>query len=247
MADRVAVITGGAGGIGQAVVTRLAQSGFRVAIVDQNEQAGQALVLRMRQQKHDAEFYRVDLRRAAEIRDLFALIYARSGRIDVLVNLAGGTLHKHLITDFPLSEWREVIDINLKATFLCCQAVTKGMREAKRGAIINTSSNFGITGSAGRTAYAAAKAGIIAFTKSLALELAPYGVRVNTVAPGLTATARVMAAHTEAEWQQLEANMPLGRAGEPQDIAAGVNFLASDDSAFMTGQVLHVNGGMLFN
>ena len=171
----------------------------------------------------------------------------QSQRIDVLVNLAGGTLHKHPITEFPLSEWREVIDVNLKATFLCCQAVCKTMREANSGVIINTSSNFGITGSPGRTAYSAAKAAIIAFSKSLALELAPYGVRVNTVAPGLTATARVMAVHTNEEWANLSASMPLGRAGEPRDIAEGVNFLAGDESAFMTGQVLHVNGGMVFN
>jgi 3-oxoacyl-[acyl-carrier protein] reductase len=131
----------------------------------------------MRQQKHNAEFYRLDLKREAEIRDLFDGVYAKSRRIDVLVNLAGGTLHKHPITEFPLSEWREVIDVNLKGTFLCCQAVIKPMKESKRGMIINTSSNFAITGSAERTAYSAAKAAVIAFTKSLALELAPYGVR----------------------------------------------------------------------
>lgn len=247
MGDKVAIVTGGAGGIGQAVVTRLAQSGFDVCIVDQNEKAGQELVELMRQQKYNGEFYQVDLKRAAEIRNLFESIYAKFQRIDVLVNLAGGTLHKHPIAEFPLSEWREVIDVNLKATFLCCQAVCKHMREAKSGVIINTSSNFGITGSPGRTAYSAAKAAIIAFTKSLALELAPYGVRVNTIAPGLTATARVMAVHTDAEWRQLSASMPLGRAGQPNDIAEGVNFLASEESGFMTGQLLHVNGGMVFN
>ena len=138
-----------------------------------------------------------------------------------------------------------MIDVNLKATFLCCQAVSKAMRQAKSGVIINTSSNFGITGSAGRTAYSAAKAAIIAFTKSLALELAPYGVRVNTIAPGLTATERVRAVHTDEEWLRLSAGMPMGRAGEPRDIAEGVNFLAGDESAFITGQVLHVNGGMV--
>jgi 3-oxoacyl-[acyl-carrier protein] reductase len=247
MENKIAVVNGGAGGIGQAVVTRLAKSGFVVCIADQNQKAGQELVELMRQQKHTADFYPVDLRRAAEIRDLFDRIYAKFQRIDVLVNLAGGTLHKHPITEFPLSEWREVIDVNLKATFLCCQAVCKPMRQAKSGVIINTSSNFGITGSAGRTAYSAAKAAIIAFSKSLASELAPHGVRINTVAPGLTATARVKAVHTDEEWANLSASMPLGRAGQPNDIAEGVNFLASDESAFMTGQVLHVNGGMVFN
>lgn len=247
MANKVAIVTGGAGGIGQAVVTRLAQSGFGVCILDQNEKAGQELVELIRQENHQAQFYRVDLRRAVEIKKVFESIYAKSQSIDVLVNLAGGTLHKHPITEFPLSEWCEVIDVNLKATFLCCQAVCKRMREAKSGVIINTSSNFGITGSFGRTAYSAAKAAIIAFTKSLALELAPYGVRVNTIAPGLTATTRVMSVHTDAEWRQLSASMPLGRAGQPGDIAEAINFLASDESGFMTGQLLHVNGGMVFN
>ncbi|MPZ78470.1 MAG: glucose 1-dehydrogenase [Deltaproteobacteria bacterium] len=247
MANKIAVVTGGAGGIGKAVVSRLARAGFDVCIVDQNDKAGQELVELMRQQKYNAEFYRVDLKRAAEIKILFDSIYGKFQRIDVLVNLAGGTLHKHPITEFPLSEWREVIDVNLKATFLCCQAVSKGMREAKSGVIINTSSNFGITGSAGRTAYSAAKAAIIAFTKSLALEMAPYGVRVNTIAPGLTATERVMAVHSDEEWRRLSTSMPLGRAGQPSDIAEGVNFLAGDESAFMTGQLLHVNGGMVFN
>jgi 3-oxoacyl-[acyl-carrier protein] reductase len=246
MANKVAVVTGGAGGIGQAVVTRLAESGFSVCVLDQNEKVGQELVERC-QQSYDAAFYRVELKRAAEIQELFQTIYAKFRRIDVLVNLAGGTLHKHPIVEFPLSEWREVIDVNLKATFLCCQAVSKRMREAKSGVIINTSSNFGITGSSGRTAYSAAKAAIIAFTKSLALELAPYGVRVNAIAPGLTATPRVMAVHTETEWQQMNASIPMRRVGQPKDIAEVVNFLASDESAFMTGQLIHVNGGMVFN
>jgi NAD(P)-dependent dehydrogenase (short-subunit alcohol dehydrogenase family) len=247
MPKKVAVITGGAGGIGQAVVARLAQSGFAVSIVDLNEAAGQQLARQMRQQQHDAEFYRADLRHAGEIRAVFDRIYGHNQSLDVLVNLAGGTLHKHFIAEFPLSEWREVIDVNLKGTFLCCQAVCKRMREAGNGVIINTSSNFALTGSSGRTAYSAAKAAVIAFTKSLALELAPYGVRVNAIAPGLTATARVMGVHTADEWRSLSAVMPLGRAAEPADIAEGVNFLASEDGSFMTGQVLHVNGGMIFN
>lgn len=247
MANKFAVVTGGAGGIGKAVVSRLAHAGFDVCIVDQNETAGRELAALLRQQKYSAEFYRVDLKRAAEIKNCFERIYAKSERVDVLVNLAGGTLHKHPITEFPLSEWQEVIDVNLKATFLCCQAVATRMKEAKSGVIINTASNFGITGSAGRTAYSAAKAAIIAFTKSLATEMAPYGVRVNTIAPGLTATTRVLAVHSEEDWRRLSAGLPMGRAGEPHDIAEGVNFLAGDESAFMTGQLLHVNGGMVFN
>ena len=176
-----------------------------------------------------------------------ARFYREAGRIDLLVNLAGGTLHKHPIQEFPLAEWREVIDVNLKATFLCCQAVCKPMRERKAGVIINTSSNFGITGGAGRTAYAASKAAVIAFTKSLALEMAPHGVRVNAIAPGLTATARVMGSYNETEWRRNGQSIPMGRAAEPSEIAEAVGFLASEESGYVTGQTIHVNGGMIFN
>lgn len=247
MDNRVAVVTGGAGGIGKAVVSRLAQAGFDVCIIDQNRESGRLLRDFIRHQAYNAEFYRVDLRQAGQIKNVFGKIYGTFQRVDVLVNLAGGTLHKHPIAEFPLSEWREVIDVNLKATFLCCRAVCQPMRQAQSGVIINTSSNFGITGSSGRTAYSAAKAAIIAFTKSLALELAPCGIRVNAVAPGLTATERVVGVHTQEEWHRLSSAIPMGRAGEPSDIAEAVTFLAGDESAFMTGQTLHVNGGMVFN
>jgi 3-oxoacyl-[acyl-carrier protein] reductase len=247
MSEKVAVVTGGAGGIGQAVVGRLARAEFRVLILDKNEEAGRDAAELLRRQNYDAEFHPVDLKRATEIKELFETIYAKTKRIDVLVNLAGGTLHKWPIQEFPLFDWREVIDVNLKGTFLCCQAAIKPMKERKQGIIINTSSNFGITGSPGRTAYSAAKAAVIAFTKSLALELAPYGVRVNAIAPGLTATARVMTGHTEAEWRQVTETIPMGRAAAPNEIAEAVNFLASDESGYITGQLIHVNGGMVFS
>jgi 3-oxoacyl-[acyl-carrier protein] reductase len=247
MADKVAIVNGGAGGIGRAVVRRLGQAGYGIFILDRNRQAGNETAAQLRQQGCEAESYAVELTHAVAIRETFAAILRQTKRVDLLVNLAGGTLHKHPIQEFPLSEWRDVININLKATFLCCQAVCKTMRERKAGVIINTSSNFGITGGAGRTAYAASKAAVIAFTKSLATEMAPHGVRVNAVAPGLTATARVMASYDEAEWQKLGKSLPMGRAAEPSEIADGVAFLASDDAGYITGQTLHVNGGMIFN
>jgi NAD(P)-dependent dehydrogenase (short-subunit alcohol dehydrogenase family) len=247
MAQKVVVVTGGAGGIGQAVAVRLARAEYQVFILDKNEEAGRNAVDLLGRQNHSAEFLPVDLKRSGEVRHLFETIYAKTKRIDVLVNLAGGTLHKRPIQEFPLAEWREVIDVNLKGTFLCCQAVIKPMKERQRGMIINTSSNFGITGSVERTAYSAAKAAVIAFTKSLALELAPYGVRVNAIAPGLTATARVTSGHTDAQWRQVAATIPMGRAAEPNEIAEAVNFLASDESGYMTGQLIHVNGGMVFS
>ena len=247
MAEKIAIVNGGAGGIGRAVVHRLGQAGYGIFILDKNQQAGQETVEQLRQQGCQAEFRAVELTNAAAIKNIFAAICRETGRVDLLVNLAGGTMHKHKIQDFPLAQWREVIDVNLKATFLSCQAVCKPMRERRAGVIINTSSNFGISGGAGRTAYAAAKAAVIAFTKSLATEMAPYGVRVNAVAPGLTATARVMGRYDEAEWRRIGQAIPMGRAAEPSEIAEGVAFLASDDAGYVTGQTLHVNGGMIFN
>jgi len=247
MADKVAVINGGAGGIGQAVVNRLAKAGYAIYILDKNQQAGRETLEFLRQQNFPAEFRAVELKNATEIKSVFAAIERETGRIDLLVNLAGGTMHKHPIQEFPLAEWREVIDVNLKATFLCCQAVCKPMRERRAGVIINTASNFGITGGAGRTAYSAAKAAVIAFTKSLALEMAPHGVRVNAIAPGLTATARVMGGYDETAWRRLGKSIPMGRAAEPSEIAEAVGFLASDETGYITGQTIHVNGGMIFN
>jgi len=247
MDAKVAVVNGGAGGIGRAVVRHLAGAGYGIFILDKNQQAGREILDQLREQGCHAEYHAMELTNAAQIKNVFAEILRATGRIDLLVNLAGGTLHKHLIQEFPLSEWREVIDVNLKATFLCCQAVCSPMRERRSGVIINTSSNFGITGGAGRTAYAASKAAVIAFTKSLATEMAPHGVRVNAIAPGLTATARVMSRYDETEWRELGRSIPMGRAAEPSEIAEAVGFLASDESGYITGQTIHVNGGMIFN
>ena len=246
MADKVAVVNGGAGGIGRAVVSRLGGAGYAIYILDKNEQAGRDTEGQLRGQGYQAEYRSIELRNSAEIRSVFSQIQREAGRIDLLVNLAGGTLHKLPIQDFTLAKWQEVIDVNLKATFLCCQAVYRPMRERRAGVIINTASNIGVTGAVGRTPYAASKAATVAFSKSLALELAPYGVRVNTIAPGITATARIQREYSEAEWRKVGEALPMGRTALPADIAEAVAFLASDESGFMTGQTLHVNGGMVF-
>jgi 3-oxoacyl-[acyl-carrier protein] reductase len=242
---KVAVVAGGAGGIGQAVVARLAAAEFFPVILDKNEAACREAADTLGRQGREVEWIALDLRKRNEVRNAFDGVISRRGRIDLLVNLAGGTLHARLVEDFTLEEWREVIDVNLKGTFLCCQAAIGPMKEQGKGCIVNTSSNFGITGSPTRTAYSASKAAVIAFTKSLALELAPYDIRVNAVAPGLTATNRVMSIYTPQEWTELSKTIPAGRAAEPKDIAEGVAFLAGDESGYMTGQTLHVNGGLV--
>jgi NAD(P)-dependent dehydrogenase (short-subunit alcohol dehydrogenase family) len=242
---KVAVVSGGAGGIGRAVVSRLAAAEFFPVILDKNEAGCREAVESLARQGREAEWIALDLRKKNEVREAFDRVMARQGRIDLLVNLAGGTLHARPIEDFTIEEWREVIDVNLKGTFVCCQAAIGPMKRQGKGCIVNTSSNFGLTGSPTRTAYSASKAAVIAFTKSLALELAPHDIRVNAVAPGLTATKRVMGIYTPEEWAELSKTIPAGRAADPKDIAEGVAFLASDESGYMTGQTLHVNGGLV--
>jgi 3-oxoacyl-[acyl-carrier protein] reductase len=243
--NRVAVVNGGAGGIGQAVVSRLAADGCVPVILDKDDKAGADILAQLKSQGTEGIFSSVDLTKKSEVEKIFARIVAEYKRIDVLVNLAGGTLHAKLIQDFTLKEWQEVIDVNFKATFFCCQAVTGIMKQEGKGVIINTSSNYGITGSARRTAYSAAKAAIIGFSKSLAQELAPFGIRVNVIAPGRTATARVMSHYAPEAWVAAQKEIPMGRAAEPREIAEGVAFLAGENAAYMTGQTLHVNGGMV--
>ncbi len=243
--SKIAVVSGGAGGIGRAVVSRLSGAGFFPVVLDKNEADGKVVLEQLEKNGTVGEFLAVDLTRKPNVQDAFDSVQRHKGRIDLLVNLAGGTLHAHPVQDFPLVEWMRVIDVNLKATFLCCQAVLSLMIAQRGGVIVNTSSNFGVTGSPTRTAYSAAKAAIIAFTRSLALETRSYGIRVNAIAPGLTATERVMKLYKRESWATQADSIPMKRVAEPSDIADGVAFLASDDSHFMTGQTLHVNGGLV--
>jgi len=242
---KIAIVSGGAGGMGQAVVRRLAGSDYLPLILDQNEEAGQQMVAALEREGKRGRFICLDLSKSTQVQNAFSNIISTYDRIDVLVNLAGGSLYNHSVEDFSLSEWQEVINANLKATFLCCQAVIGIMIRHKKGTIVNTSSNFAITGSASRSAYSASKAAIIAFTKSLALELAPHGIRVNVIAPGLTATQKVLGNYSPEGWAQQEETIPMGRAGETKDVSEAVAFLASEASSYMTGQTLHVNGGQV--
>lgn len=243
--NRVAVVNGGAGGIGRAVVRRLVEDGFFPVILDKEERRAHDLLGDLERRGKRGAAIALDLTRKAEVQDAFATILSGSGRIDVLVNLAGGSLYNKPIQDFSLAEWQEVIDVNLKTTFLCCQAVIGIMKEQRGGAIINTASNYGITGAVGRTPYSAAKAAIIGFSKSLALELASFRVRVNVIAPGRTATERVMSHYSPEAWAAAGREIPMGRTAEPEEIAEGVAFLAGDASGYMTGHTLHVNGGIV--
>lgn len=241
----VALITGGANGIGRAVALKLAGNGILVLIADREGAAAEEVRRTIVAGGGRAETVRVDVARAGEVEGAIGSVFRRHGRIDVLANIAGGSFYRKPIAETSWQEWKEILDANLKGTFLFCREVAPIMQRQRRGRIINTSSNYGVAGSALRAAYSAAKAGIIAFSKSLALELAPYGVLVNVVAPGPTDTPRVMEHWTPETRKEREKEIPLGRTGRPDDLAEAFCFLCGPESAWMTGQTLHVNGGIV--
>jgi NAD(P)-dependent dehydrogenase (short-subunit alcohol dehydrogenase family) len=243
--NKVAVVTGAASGIGRAVIERLAKEDFIGVILDINDEGGRQVAGEIQRRGKHAAFMCVDVTQEDAVRAAFDRIISDHGRLDVLVNVAGGSLHRHKIEEFPLEHWRAVIDLNLTSTFLCCRAVVGLMKSQKSGAIVNISSDIGFSGDAHRSAYSAAKAGIVALTKTLALELAPFNVRANAVAPGRIATPRVRATYSDAEWVAAAKKIPIGHAGEPEDVAEAVAFLVSDAAKHMTGQTLHVNGGRI--
>ena len=235
--SKIAVVTGGAGGIGQAVAERFGRDEYKLVLIDLDDQAGQQLAGEWRRRGVELSFFPADLTKEAAVNATFEKIITAHGRVDALVNVAGGSLHRHQLEDFPLAHWQAVIDANLTSTFLCCRAVVGLMKKQKSGAIVNISSDIGFSGDAGRSAYAAAKAGILGLTRSLALELATCGVRV--------ATPRVRASYTDIEWEAAAKRIPVGHAGVPEDVAEAVAFLASDAAKHMTGQTIHVNGGRI--
>jgi len=254
--SRVAIVTGAAGGIGAPLCRALAEDGYAVVAADFAEDAGQALAQELGAADGRAAFYKYDVRdpRAAEA--LAAETIQRYGIIDVLIN-AAGVMSRIPTLEMPEQEWDRVLDINLKGTFLCSQAAARRMVAAGSGRIVCLASGRGIAGQPRAAHYAASKAGVIGFVKSLAAELAPHGIRVNTISPGNMATEmhfdelRDRAARSgrsfEDELDAARADVPLGRHGTGEDIAGAVVWLASEDSAYITGQTIGVNGGILLS
>jgi 3-oxoacyl-[acyl-carrier protein] reductase len=243
----MAIVTGAANGIGRAVALRLAATGYAIALVDLEKENAESVKLEIAALGGAAETYGVDATNAQQVQRAVADVMLRHGRIDALVNIAGGTVYLKRIEELTWNEWKEDLDRNLKTTFLFCREVASIMIEQRSGRIVNTASNYGLTGSALRTPYSAAKAAIIGFSKSLAQELAPFGVCVNVIAPGPTDTPRVLAKSTPEKRQAWNDLIPMGRTAQPQDIAEGVVFLVGPDSAYMIGQTLHVNGGLVMS
>jgi Dehydrogenases with different specificities (related to short-chain alcohol dehydrogenases) len=233
LTDKVVIVTGGAAGIGRATVERFAAEGAKVVVWDVTTDP------------------KIDVTDAGSIRKAVDDVVTKHGRIDVLVNNAG------IVRDAQLVKWKDgiagmmddatfdaVVNVNLRGVFLCTRAVVPHMIEAKRGVILNASSIAGLYGNFGQTNYAAAKAGVVSFTKTWSRELGRYGIRVNAVAPGFIATDMVSAMPQKVV-ESMVAKTPLGKLGQPEDIANAYVWLASDAAKFISGAVLSVDGGLV--
>lgn len=242
-AGRTAVVTGGSRGIGRAVCLELARGGANVALCYAgNEAAAQETAAAIEALGAKALAVRCDVSDAAQAESLVSQAVEAFGTVDILVNNAGIT-RDGLLMRMPEADFDAVISANLKGAFLCMKAVARLMIRRKYGRIVNLSSVVGLRGNAGQVNYAASKAGVIGMTKSLAKELASKGVTVNAVAPGFIETD-MTAAMQEAARMAVQASIPMGRPGAAEDVAHAVAFLASEEAAYITGQVLAVDGGM---
>jgi 3-oxoacyl-[acyl-carrier protein] reductase len=238
---KIAIVTGASRGIGRAIAAMMADRGAVVIAAARGENAADT-VAAITAAGGRAERASVDVADQASIDTMIGGVLAAHGRIDILVNNAGIT-RDQLMLRMKRNDWDDVIATNLTAAFSCVQAVIKPMVKQRAGRIISISSVVGQTGNAGQANYAASKAGLIGFSKALARELAARNITVNVVAPGLVETdmTRAVAEKAQGDWA---AQIPLGRIGTPEDIAAAACFLASDEASYITGHVLAVNGGM---
>ncbi|WP_226644739.1 3-oxoacyl-ACP reductase FabG [Mesobacillus subterraneus] len=241
--DKVAIITGAANGIGLAAAKTFASEGARIAMADFNEETGSKRAAELSAEGYDVAFFQVNVADRSSVDSLVQNVLGHFGKIDILINNAGitrdGMLHKLAAEDF-----QKVVDVNLTGVFNCAQAVVPSMVQQGSGRIINTSSVSGIYGNVGQTNYAATKAGVVGMTKTWAKELGRKGINVNAVAPGFIETG-MTAAVPDKVIEQMKMLVPLGRLGLPEDIAHAYLFLASDESKYVNGTTLHVDGGIM--
>jgi 3-oxoacyl-[acyl-carrier protein] reductase len=244
---KVALITGASSGIGRATAELFARSGASVAInYRRNESGAEAARKAVAEAGGHAVVIQADVKRAGDVRELVDRAARELGPVDILVNNAGSLVERLKILELTEERWDEVVDLNLKSAFLCSQAVAASMMERRAGAIINVSSIAGRNGGAlGSIHYSAAKGGLIAMTKGLAKELAPYGVRVNAVSPGVIDTPYHEQFSTPEAMKAYVGGIPLGRVGRPEEVAAVIAFLASDAAGYLCGETIEINGGML--
>lgn len=238
---QIALVTGGSRGIGRAIAQTLAEGGARVAIVARNGEGAERAAAELPGEGHAG--FACDVSDGAVVKDVVGRIADELGAVSILVNNAGIT-RDNLLLRMKEDEWSAVMDVNLKGAFHTVKAVAKGMMKRREGAIINVTSVVGLMGNAGQANYAASKAGLVGFTKSVARELASRGIRCNAVAPGYIRTD-MTADLGDSQTEALQSSIPLQRLGEPEDISAVVRFLAGPGARYITGQVLAVDGGMV--
>lgn len=241
-----AIVTGSSRGIGKGCALTLARYGADVVVNyvgSRSEEKADDVVSQIRRMGRESFAVKADVSEEDEVKSLFEKALREFGTVDILVNNAG--IHQHLKSwELSLKDWERVIAVNLTGVFLCSREAVSHMIKVKSGSIVNISSCVAFTGTDHEIHYGASKAGVVGFTRSLALEVAPYRIRVNAVAPGYIATDMVLPL-TEEEQKKVEAGIPLRRLGEPEDIGEAVAFLASDLASYVTGEVLHVNGGLI--
>lgn len=243
LSGKTAIVTGSARGIGRAIAEELADAGADMVLCDVQEQWLSDTAESVRKRGRSVKCYSVDVSSSSAVNDMVADVVKSCGKIDILVNNAGITRDTFLVR-MSDEDWDAVLSVNLRGTFLFSRAVAKPMMKQRSGAIVNIASVIGLIGNAGQCNYSASKAGVIALTKSCAKELASRGIRVNAVAPGFIETKMTEVLSQDIREKMLDA-IPLKRFGLPADVAKAVAFLASEASAYMTGQVLTVSGGLV--
>ena len=241
--NQAALVTGGGKGIGRSIALALAHEGADVVVNDIDREAAENTSEEIKALGRESMVILADISQSSEVEEMVKTVLQRFKRIDILINNAGIT-RDGLLLRMKENDWDAVMSINLKSVYLCTKAVMRTMMKQRSGRIINLASVVGVMGNAGQSNYAASKAGVIGFTKSTAKELAPRGITVNAVAPGFIATEMTEKLSDEVKQEFLN-KIPLNKAGTPEDVAHVVRFLASPDSHYITGQVLHIDGGMV--